>query len=302
MRAILIALFGSMLWSAPPAQVRIPAWVDVGDTTPLKDISVMVDGAPARIVSVRGPEDDLLLLLVLDLSGDLSLVEPAKQALAAEVGKLSPRAVAGVMRAQDGLSVILDPTADREAVTSAIETLPVSGKAGLLDTVGPALSIADTILSKHAVRVAVLYVTDSDIQNYRDDYTNPVINSSDSHDLSRRFPEGLVQEKIKRLDAKLALTQAPLFVVHLKYRSDRLNEAYQNGLKRLVETTAGGSAFCRSVADIPASIAGMFATIQSHYSLGVELPARPGKSVGLRLSFAGNESRGINYRSRLTWK
>src|SRR5262245_44138684 len=116
------------------------------------------------------------------------------------------------MRAQDGLAVIADPSHDRIASAAAIRALPVSGKAGLLDTVETAAGIADAVLAKALVRVAVLYVTDSDVRNYREDFSNPVINSSDSHDLSRRFPEGLVQERITRLEQRLASMQTPLFI------------------------------------------------------------------------------------------
>ena len=43
-------------------------------------------------------------------------------------------------------------------------------------------------MRKSPVRVSVLYITDGSIYSYREDYTNPVINESDPHDLSRRFP------------------------------------------------------------------------------------------------------------------
>ena len=54
------------------------------------------------------------------------------------------------------------------------------------------------MVRKTYVRSAVLYITDSNIYNYREDYTNPVINYSDRGDLSRRFPEGLVREQVLR--------------------------------------------------------------------------------------------------------
>ncbi|MBI1786459.1 MAG: hypothetical protein HYR60_02770 [Acidobacteria bacterium] len=279
--------------------MKIPAWA--GDqTVAAKDFRASLDGAPLRVLSVRGPKDDLMLLVALDLTGDLALVEPAKEALIAEVEKLPARSYAGLLRAQDGLAVVSDPTADRAATSEGIRSLPVSGKAGLLDTVEGAARIGDAILAKAAVRVALLYVTDSDIHNYREDFTNPVINSSDSHDLSRRFPEGLVQDKITKLEGRLAGMQTPLFIVHLAYRGDRLNEAYQNGLKRLSETTGGSSAFCRSMADIPASIHTVLETIQAHYSVSVELPKKTRRALQIHLSLAGGEGNGLHYRPRLT--
>jgi len=171
----------------------------------------------------------------------------------------------------------------------------VSGNAGLLDTVPTVAGIADSLLGKAAVRVAVLYVSDSDVQNYREDYTNPVINSSDPHDLSRRFPEGLVREKISRLNGSLAALQAPVFIVHLNYRSDRLNEAYQTGLMQLASTTGASAAFCRSSGEVPEVIPRTLATIAAHYSFEVALPERPPRNLVVEVS-GGVAS----YRQRFT--
>jgi hypothetical protein len=160
-------------------------------------------------------------------------------------------------------------------------------------------TIADAILAKANVRVAVLYVTDSDVGNYREDFTNPVINSSDSGDLSRRFPEQLIQERIARVEANLAGRQAPLFIVHLNYRNDRLNEAYQVGLRRLSEITGGAAEFCRSVVEIPTAIQKSFELIASHYSVSLEVPDRSLKSVEIQLGLAdGRGGRSLNYRTR----
>jgi hypothetical protein len=240
------------LAAAPPPRpasgiLKVALWTDAQNGAPLaaKDLSATLAGVESRVVDVKGPGDDLMLVTVLDLTGDLSLAEPAKDALAADIDKLPPRTTVAVMRAQDGAKVLADPGADRSAAVAAVRDLPVSGKAGLLNTVETVTGLADSILAKTSVRVAVLYVTDSDPENYREDFTNPVINSSDSHDLSRKFPEALVQDKISKVAAVLAQRQAPLFVVHLRYRSDRLGEAYQSGLKQLAEVTGGSAVFCR---------------------------------------------------------
>jgi hypothetical protein len=307
-KGILLFLCATV-FAAPPmpkrASIRIPAWVESSaeaqPDTPTLKFEAKLDGQPARVLAVRRPADDLLLLVVLDLTGDFALVQSAKEALAEEVHKLPGYVRAGLLRAQDGLRVIVDPTADRNAIAQAIHEAPVSGKAGLLDTVETVETIADAVLAKSTVRVAVLYITDSDIANYRDDYTNPVINSSDSHDLSRRFPEALVQEKITRLAAKLAVHQAPLFVLHLKYRDDRLNEAYQIGLKELAVTTAGASAFCRSNAEIGPALNSLFETIRAHYSLSLEVPVRCRRNMEVQVSLPGGD-RALSYRTRLSLK
>lgn len=305
MRALLLSLACFAALAAPPKGrrnvLRVPVWVQEGNgATPLAaaDFGVKLDGRPARVLSARGPADDLLVLLVLDLSEQLSLAEIAKEALAETLGGLPPGARVALLGAQDGLRVLVDPTADRAAVAAAIRAYPVTGKAGLLDTVETAARLADSIMAKAAVRLVLLYVTDSDIHNYREDFINPVINSSDHHDLSRRFPEGLVREKVSKLEAKLAALETPLALVHLDYRSDRLNQAYQSGLMRLAAAAGGTSVFCRSRADIPGEIAAAFRAIVSHYSLEVEAPARPPRILPVELESGG---RVAGYRSRFVF-
>jgi hypothetical protein len=154
------------------------------------------------------------------------------------------------------------------------------------------------MLEKSAVRVAILYITDGDVRNYREDFTNPVINSSDSHDLSRRFPETLVQEKIAKLDAVLAAEQAPVFIVDVSPHTDRLNEAYQNGMKQLAETTGGAAFFSRSTTEIPEAIHRSFEAVVSHYSLTLDLPAHVSRRPQIHVALAeGGGS--LTYRTRI---
>jgi hypothetical protein len=201
----------------------------------------------------------------------------------------------GLMRAQDGLRVLVDATVERAPVKAAIEALPVSGKAGLLETVTTAGTLGDAILAKAAVRLAVLFVTDSDVGNYREDFTNPTINWSDSSDISRRFRDGLVRERISKLDAALAGIETPVFIVHLAYRTDTLNQAYQTGLMTMAATTGGASHFCRSQSEISETIGRVFDAIASHYSLRVPLTsAKPG-FVDVILESPG---RSLSWRSR----
>ncbi|HLY18133.1 MAG TPA: hypothetical protein VKR61_12965 [Bryobacteraceae bacterium] len=282
--------------------LKVAVWAGDKDAPPLaaKDLRATLGGTASRVVDVKGPDDDLLLVVVLDLAGDLSLAEPAKEALAADIEKLPPRATVAVMRAQDGPKVLADPGVDRAPAVAAVHDLPVSGKAGLLDTVETVTNLADAILAKSNVRVAVLYLTDSDVENYREDFTNPVINSSDTHDLSRRFPEALIQDKISKVAGVLAERQAPLFVVHLRARSDRLGEAYQNGLKQLAEVTGGSAIFCRSSEEIAEAIDRALAQITSSYSVAVALPEHAPKSLQVQLD--AGEKGSLTYRTRFVVK
>jgi hypothetical protein len=277
-------------------------WIEAGasesGTAEPAQFTAIIDGQPARVLSVRGPGDDLMVMLVLDFTGDLGLVETAKQAAADAVQSLPRKSTVALLRAQDGMQVVLDPTADHKAVARAIHDLPVTGHAGLFDTIEAACRIADRVLSKTPVRVAVVYLTDSSIYNYREDYTNPVINSSDSHDLSRRFPEGLVKQKTSSVDARIAALQAPLFIVHLAYRTDRLEQIYQAGQLQLAATAGGTATFCRSRAEIPRVIADTIANVAAHYRVDVELPGGHQRNIQVQIE---SHDLPLAYRSRFTF-
>ncbi|MBS1854224.1 MAG: hypothetical protein JST11_02580 [Acidobacteria bacterium] len=287
---------------AQPA-LSIPAWIDGGNSGSRPAFEATLNGKPAAIRSQLGPASDQIILLVMDVTGNPSLVDPAREALIAEVAKLPHNAWVGLLRAQDGLHAIADPAPGREGVTSGIRDLPGTGNPGLLDTVVQALSLADGILRKSPVRVSVLYVTDSSIYGYREDYTNPVINQSDPHDLSRRFPESLIDEKIAKLEDATAALEAPLFIVHLHNRGDRLNRAYQNGLETLSGATGGRTAICRSVAEIPQAISETLARISAAWRLTLNVPPKVRGLAQVRLSArSGDEELRLSWRTHVEAK
>jgi len=303
-RWLWVLLCGALAAAPPPparpAQVRIPVWLDAASGDPTaEDFHATIDGSAARVTAVQCPDDELIILLVLDISsGDLTVMDPAKATAEETIRNLPPNTYVGLLRAQDSLQVLEDPVTDRDAIARRIEEQTLSGRTGLLATVETIGHIADAMLEKSNVRVAILYVTDGDVRNYREDFTNPVINSSDSHDLSRRFPEALVQEKIAKLDAVLAAQQAPLFIVDLNPRTDRLNNAYHNGLKQLAETTGGAAFFSRSTTEIPEAIRKSFETVQSHYSLTLAVPEHVPQRLLIRLTVPENHHL-LGYRTRL---
>ena len=299
--ALLLTVFSG---AGLAATIRVPAWIEDAPT-PLGRLrfEATLNGAPAAVSAQYGPSSDQVVLVVLDLAGDVSFVDPARQALIDEIGKLPPNAWVGLLRAQDGLHVLADPGPDRAPVVQAIQDLAASGKSGLLDTVQQSLFLADAMMRKSSARVSVLYVTDSSVYNYRDDYTNPVINQSDPHDLSRRFPEQLIVEKIDTLVEGVESLQPPLFIVHIHYRGSRLNEAYQSGLITLSGATGGQTEICRSIAEIPTAISAMFARICSAWSLSLTLPAKPHADLRIRVSaFGGDRELHLSARSRFTLK
>lgn len=298
--AVLLAVFTLATLRAQTDSISIPAWIEESNCAAAPKFEAALNGKPAPITAQLGPSSDEVILVVVDLTSDLSLIAAAQQALIAEISKLPPNAWVGLLRAQDGLHVMADPAADRRPAIHAIESLSNSGEPGLLDTIQPALALADALLRKSPVRVSVLYITDGSIYSYREDYTNPVINESDPHDLSRRFPGALIEGKISKLVNDLGSLEAPLFVVHLNYRRDRLNTVYQNGLETLAEATAGKADICRSVAEIPQAIAEMFARISSAWRLILAVPPKVHNNIQIRLTAPceGGDSR-ISWRTHL---
>ncbi len=306
MRALFTFFCIGLAAAAPPAAqkgfVHIPLWVQAeAGQSPSRigpdDVKAVVGGRATQLAGLLGPSDDLMLFVVTDLCGDLPLAEIAKRAVNERIDKLPANAMVALLSSQNGLRVLVDPTVERAPVKAAIDAVAVSGKAGLLETISTAGTLGDAILAKAAVRVAVLYITDSDVGNYREDFTNPTINWTDSGDISRRFRDGLVRERISKLDATLAGVETPIFIVHVAYRTDSLNQAYQTGLMTLAATTGGASYFCRSQAEVADTIGRVFDAIGSHYSLKAPLPAAssgllkigvesPGRTLRWRTSFS----------------
>ena len=254
-----------------------------------------LDGNPAKVLRVSGPQDDLVLLVVLDLTGDLTLVDTAREALRVRLGALATHNWVALLKSQDVLEVVQDPTPDREKIAAAIGSYAAMGKAGLLTTIESAAAIGDSLLTRSNVRVAVLYVTDSNIYNYREDFTNPVINATDSRDLSRRFPDQLIREKVQKLSDSLAASETPLFVVHLHYFSDPINQAYQRGLMQLAEESGGMGAFCRSRGEIPEAVDKVVSAAATHWSVAVELRGARSRTANVDLF---NGDRDVPNRAR----
>jgi hypothetical protein len=295
--ALLMIVSMAATAGAQATDISIPAWVEGNDCEMAPKFDATLNGKAVPVTGQLGPSSDQIILVVFDLTGDFSLIEAAKQAVVNQISKLPPNAWVGLLRDQDGLHVLADPSANRRPLVDAIQSLPNNGDPGLLETVPAALSLADALLQKAPVRVAVLYITDGSIYSYREDYTNPVINQSDPHDLSRRFPGALVQEKIAKLLQDVSSLEAPLFVVHINYRQDRLNLIYQNGLATLADATGGRTSICRSVGEIPDAIAAMFARISSAWRVTLELPPKLYYNAQIHLSAPCHET-----EMRLSWR
>jgi len=261
----------------------------------LSDLVATVDGAPAEIVGLQDPSEELMLLLVLDLVDDVNRIDLARDAILTSLSGLPEGTYVGVLKAQDGLRVLLDPTDDLDAVREVVRSFTIQGTPGLLETVETASQLADTVLAREPVRIAICYITDSNINDYREDFSNPVINRSDRGDMSRQFQDGLVRERVSKLTSALASSQAPVFIVHLNYQTDTLNEAYQNGLMQIASTTGGRTVFCRTNSEILSAVETTFQTIARHYGLDLRVSGEPGSNVQIALKDGDAQ---LEYRSR----
>ncbi|HUZ47232.1 MAG TPA: hypothetical protein VMW54_11410 [Terriglobia bacterium] len=301
---LLMAAVSTALAVQPHAQsVSIPAWIEKGDCASPPKFESTLDGKPASVEKLLGPKSDQIILVVFDLTGALSRIDAAKGAVIENLSKLPRTTWVGLLQSQDGLHVLDDPSLHRRKESAAIRSLTSSGNPELLETVRSALSLADAMVRKYPVRVSVLYITDGSIYAYREDYTNPVINPSDPNDLSRRFPEALIDEKISKLEGQISSLQAPLFVVHLHYRGDNLDQAYQNGLVRLARTTGGEADMCRSLSEIPQVISTVFDRITNAWRVTLAVPAKTHShmQIGLNAS-CGKGNLELSWRSRFYLK
>ena len=270
--------------------MRVPFSAPGNPPLEASQVKIAINGKPARVLRLLAPASDLFLLLALDFSGDLSLVDPARQEILKRIAELPANCRVALLRSQDGLRVAVDPAAPRDELIAAIESLTVAARPELLNSLESVQELADSIAARAHVRVTVLMVSDSNVASYREDYSNPVVNSSDSGDMSRRFPEGLVNEKLRQLKARMRGGESPLYLVHVQYLSDRLNTAYQTGLLDLIRSTGGAAEFCRSFSDIPDAVSRAFDQVtRAQYTAEVELPRGRSGTLDVVVTSDGRE-------------
>lgn len=204
------------------------------------------------------PAPATVVLVVLDLSGSVDTATAVRAGLEQVVDELPARTWIGLIGVNNGFRSIVSPTRDRAALQREIEAITPSGYPGLLDHLETIESIAGQVRRAGQVDVAVVAITDSDAHDYRSNYGDQRVNSSDQHDLSRRFPGRDLQSKLQRMNRRLEGDQAPLYVVQTSPRGDTLNRLYNNGLQRFCATLGGDSWFAQSRAEIPLDIEAAF--------------------------------------------
>jgi hypothetical protein len=270
-------------------QFKLPIWLggpsEVAEASlSASDLKVTVGKSPVTVSALKGPESPALLFVAFDTVGDIANINQARKTVVEEVNALSSQFWTGLISAQEQMQVFQEPTADRSLLQQKIEELTQIGKAGLLESIQSIADLATGVLMNSGVRVAVIFVTDSDIGNYRADYLNPPVNASDSRDLSRRFAGRALQEKISRIAGLMARTQVPVFIVHIDPGLDPLNRSYHNGLKQLAEGTGGQCLLSKTSGDIPLNIHEAFQWAKTFYL--AEFSMESEKSGYLRIQTA----------------
>ena len=267
--AICRILAWSVLLATPAVAelLKTPVW----SQAPPHAFEVLVDGEPVPVQSVQTPDDELVLLLVMDVVERADRVDAAREAIVRKLTELGPKYYAGVLSAQDGLEVKQDPTRGRGKLRRNLEGLDVRGVPGLLDVIEQASQIADRTLLAADVRLAVLFLTDGEIEDYRGDYTIPVVNPSDRRDLSRRFGSQLILGRIRSTVDALESAQVPLFFLHLARQYDDLNEVYQNGISEFARVTGGTALFAQGLQEVPVLVNQVLDEIAGHSVVSIEV-------------------------------
>ena len=90
--AVLFAVCTFTTLYAQTASVSIPAWIETNNCAAAPKFEAALNGKTVPVTAQLGPSSDQVILIVLDLTGDLSLIDAAKQALIAEISKLPQNA------------------------------------------------------------------------------------------------------------------------------------------------------------------------------------------------------------------
>lgn len=253
------------LASAGP--LKTPIWADA----PLDALEIELGGEPVVARSLATTDASLIVLIVMDTIRFPDRTDAAREAIIRKLAELGTRkCFVGVLTAQDGLTVRQDPTRNRRRLREKLAGIEVRGVPGLLDVVEQASLIADGTLAAAPVRVATLFITDSGVEDYRGDYTIPVVNPSDRRDLSRRFRDQLIRTRVRAIVDTLEMAQAPLFFLHLARQRDDLNEVYQNGIAEFAAVTGGQALFAQGLQEIPSLVERLLDTIAAHSVLHLE--------------------------------
>ena len=201
--AILALVLAKGVGAQTPPVIKIPVCLLGEDGKPMTNLP----GVDFRVTHGNqvlprthywGPESPLLIVLALDTTGSITWIDRLRNELAAFVAKLPPNVQIMVVTINDGIRVVQNNTSDPDLLTQAVRNYDITGRPGFLENVESLEEKSDRIFERFPMRVATLFVTDSDIYGYR-----------------RRFSSADFTTEVERIQAKLQGFYAPIYVLRL---------------------------------------------------------------------------------------
>src|SRR5579863_6749296 len=86
---LLFSALGAALGQAQNSHTfSIPAWIDNGKCTKSPTFDPTLNGKPVKVSEMLAPNSDQIILVVFDLTGDISRIDDAEQAVISNIAKL----------------------------------------------------------------------------------------------------------------------------------------------------------------------------------------------------------------------
>ncbi|HEV2929405.1 MAG TPA: VWA domain-containing protein, partial [Propionibacteriaceae bacterium] len=250
-----------------------PAWGS-GQQLGQDAFSASINGKQVKVTGAtplgeqRGGRGQVAVVLAVDTSG--SMLEPgvgvrnidrAKAAADAFTRAMRPGARLGLVAFSTRPRVVQNPTADHEAVRSAIRTLAAEGDTALND----AVVLASELLEREAGQRNLVVLSDG-----RDE----------GSDATR--PEAIAAAKNAKATAYVVGLNVPGF------------EQDQRALEELADATEGGQAFEVNNADeLEGRFSNIGQTLASQYVVELAVPPGLGRRVDLRLEVQADNEVGV---------
>lgn len=199
----LLATGTAAVCAAGSFRAKIPVFATDADATPVEphqaeDFRLTQDGRPVSVTEFLEADSPLLLILALDTTGDRTYIDAVRESLTEFTRTLPANIQIMVLTINDGVKPVQNNTADKELLAAAIADYAITGRPGFLENVATVAANANKIFMRHPLRVATLFITDSDIYNYR-----------------RRYSTGDFTTQTEGIRNSLKSVFAPIYVLRL---------------------------------------------------------------------------------------
>ena len=201
--AVFLLLLAAGVRAQAPPVIKIPVCLmgeDGKPATNMPGVDFRVSEGDTVLTRTHywGPDSPILIVLALDTTGNLTWIDTLRDELAKFVAQLPPNVQLMVVTINDGIRIVQNNTSDPHLLTQAIRNYDITGRPGFLENVESLEEKSDRIFERFPMRVATLYVTDSDIYGYR-----------------RRFSSSDFTTEVERIKTRLQGFYAPIYVLRL---------------------------------------------------------------------------------------